>query len=96
MLEIDTVSIRGKTGLGIKVKLFKAPLLVIAGKRGFLGCGYIDISTADKLEDAAAVVRGVDTFQDMLKAEVTDVSSKAHELGIRAGMRGEDVLEILL
>ena len=43
--------------------------------------------------DAVAVVNNVDTFNDMLTAEVTDVTSAGQRLGIEVGMSGEDALK---
>lgn len=53
----------------------------------------------DSLErngDAGAIVRGVDTYEDMLEAEVQAVSSLAEELGAKPGMKGREVLELFL
>lgn len=70
------------------------PLLVIKGSRGFLGCGYINIETCDKTGEACAIVIGVKTHDAMLDAEVKAVSAEAERLGVRVGMKGEEVSEI--
>jgi uncharacterized protein YunC (DUF1805 family) len=44
--------------------------------------------------DAAAIVRGVDTYDDMLVATVKEVSSLGRKLGVEPGMTGEQALEI--
>lgn len=71
------------------------PLLIITGSKGSLACGYLSLDAFEKLEDAAAIVRGVGDFDDMLKASIQDVSSKAKELGVEVGMTGEQALELL-
>ncbi len=86
------VIVDDKPFTGTHVKTPNADLLMIQGPRGFLGCGYFDVETADKIGDAMAVVRGVCTFDDMLKAEVVDVSKAGAELGIALGMTGREAL----
>jgi uncharacterized protein YunC (DUF1805 family) len=70
------------------------PLLVIKGSKGFLGCGYINIETCNKISEACAIVTGVKTHDEMLPAEVKAVSNEAEKLGVRVGMKGEEALEI--
>jgi uncharacterized protein YunC (DUF1805 family) len=70
------------------------PLLIIKGSKGFLGCGYIDVETCNKTDDACAIVTGVKTHDDMLNAEIKAVSTEAANLGVRAGMKGKEALEI--
>ena len=77
----DTVPVQG------------AKLLVIQGSRGMLGCGYLNLATADKLGHALAVVTGVSCYDDMLAAEVKAVSPAAATLGVTAGMTGADALK---
>ena len=70
------------------------PLLVISGSKGCLTCGYLSMEAFERNGDAAAIVRGVDCYEDMLVAEVQAVSSRAAELGVRAGMTGAEALEV--
>ena len=70
------------------------PLLVISGKRGCLTCGYLSMDSFERNGDAAAIVRGVDTYEDMLVAEIQQVSQRAAALGVRPGMTGEQALRI--
>lgn len=81
--------------LGVKVHLTKANLLLIVGEKGYVMCGYLNVAAAEEKGEAAAVVKGVSTFSDVLKAEVKAVTSKAKELGVTEGMSGEAALEIL-
>lgn len=71
------------------------PLLIIKGSKGFLACGYISVETCNKTNEACAIVSGVKTHDDMLEAEVKAVSKKAEKLGIQAGMKGSEVVELL-
>jgi uncharacterized protein YunC (DUF1805 family) len=70
------------------------PLLIIKGQRGFLACGYINCETCNKTGEACAIVTGVKTHAEMLHAEVKAVSAAAERLGVRAGMKGKEALEI--
>lgn len=90
---VEQVKLKNGVALGIKIEVGRAPLLLIKARKGFLMCGYLNINAADSLGDIAAKVTGVATFEDMLRAEVVEVSEKAKGIGIREGMRGKDALE---
>lgn len=72
----------------------KRPLLVISGSKGCLSCGYLSMASFERNGDAAAIVRGVDTYDDMLVAKVQEVSNLARELGVEPGMTGQQALEL--
>ncbi len=80
---------------GVLVRLGNADMIIIVAAKGFVGCGYFSVETAEKVGDALAVVRGVSSFEEVLKAKVSEVSSKAKKLGVRAGMSGMQALELL-
>ncbi len=84
----------GKSSTGIKIDMGNANLLLIKSDKGFIMCGYLDMETAERLNDAACIVRGVKNFDDMLNAGIAKVTTKAKELGIKEGMSGKDALEI--
>tara|TARA_B110000503_G_scaffold45026_1_gene73502 strand:+ start:1144 stop:1464 length:321 start_codon:yes stop_codon:yes gene_type:complete len=71
----------------------EAPLLIVKGSLGFLGCGYINTDSC--IDEACAIVSGVNTHNDMLKASVKAVSKDATELGIKIGMTGAEAIELL-
>ena len=71
----------------------KLPLLVIRGNHGLLACGYLNIETFDKTGEIAAIVSGVKSFDEMLQAEVKQVSAQAEQIGIKSGMTGAEVIE---
>ena len=70
----------------------KSPLLLIKGAKGLLACGYLNIETFNKTGEVAAIVTGVRTHEDMLKAKVILASNAAREVGIELGMSGEEAL----
>jgi len=80
---------------GILVRLKNANLLLIVAEKGFVGCGYFNVETADKVGDALAVVTGVSTFEDVLNARIIKISAKAKELGVTEGITGREALELL-
>jgi uncharacterized protein YunC (DUF1805 family) len=83
----------GKEFDGFLIGLDTAPFLLIRAMNGsFLACGFLDMDAAGKLNACAAKVRGVKTFDDMLKAEITDVSAAAEKKGIKKGMSGKEAL----
>ena len=70
----------------------EAPLLIVKGSLGFLGCGYIN--TESCIDEACAIVSGVNTHNDMLKATIKAVSKDATELVIKVGMTGAEAIEL--
>jgi uncharacterized protein YunC (DUF1805 family) len=95
MRTID-VELNGKKGVGIEVPLPKAPLVLVKGKNGFVMCGYLNVEAAEKMGEAAAVVKGVKTVDDLLKASVAAATTAAQSRGIEVGMTGKEALRRLL
>ena len=93
---IEKIKFNGKNVLGLKVELPNSPpLLLMVGEKGFVMCGYLNMETAEKLQTAAAMVSGVKSFQDILEAEIKAATSRAKELGVNPGMKGQEALEKL-
>jgi uncharacterized protein YunC (DUF1805 family) len=92
---MDVLKINGKEFRGDTIPLFGINLMVIQGKKGMLGCAYVNLAVAEKTSAALAVVRGVSNYDDMLRAQITDVTSAAAALGISPGMTGAEALELL-
>lgn len=96
MIEVGRVKVDGYTASGLRVDLPDSPPLVaIIGEKGFVMCGFLNVDAAEKLGVTAAVVSGVKTFDDVLKAEVKAVTSKAELRGIKRGMTGLEALRLL-
>jgi uncharacterized protein YunC (DUF1805 family) len=97
MIEVSPLRIGEKTATGLRVELPNSPpLLMIIGQTGFVGCGFINIDAAEKLNVAAATVTGVKSFEDVLDAAVKAVTSKAQTAGVRVGMKGKEAVKLLL
>ncbi|MCB4756590.1 MAG: DUF1805 domain-containing protein [Elusimicrobia bacterium] len=90
------VEIDGKKGTGVVIELSKAPLVLVHGKHGFVMCGYLSMETAEKMGVAAALVRGVNSVDDLLKAKIAAVTKAASDRGVRIDMTGRDALACLL
>lgn len=94
MISVVSVKVYDKIGLGVRVELPDSPpLLLVVAEKGFIMCGFLNVDAAERLGVAAAVVTGVKSFEDVLKAEVKAVTSKAETLGVSIGMKGGDALK---
>lgn len=89
------IGLKNGPGLAVRLQMNNAALLVIRAAKGFVMCGYLNVAVADRLGDAACVVTGVDSFEDVLRAPIVDVSENARRLGIIKGMSGREALDIL-
>jgi len=88
--------VEGKRCTGIEVSLPEAPLVLAAGKLGFVMCGYLNTDAAEKLGVAAARVRGVSTIEDLLAAKIESFTGPAAKRGVKAGMTGKEALSCLV
>jgi uncharacterized protein YunC (DUF1805 family) len=97
MIDVTPLKIEDKTAVGLRVDLPDSPpLVLIIGRTGFVGCGFINIEAAEKLNVSAATVSGVKSFDDVLNAEIRAATSKAPVQGIKLGMKGKDAVKRLL
>ncbi len=78
------------------VELNNANIILAVAPRGFLMCGYLDISVAEKLKDAACVITGVKSAEELLNKPVVKLTSDAQRLGITLGMSGRQALEKMI
>lgn len=80
---------------GSLIELNNAPLIVLQAKKGYVMCGYLNISTANKLGDIAGRVTGVKSFDDALNATIVEVSDNAKKSGLQEGIKVKDFLNML-
>jgi uncharacterized protein YunC (DUF1805 family) len=92
MLKMEKIMIEGHGFDGFQVSTEKANILMIKASNGFLGCGYFNVETANKLQEKVGIVTGVKNFDDMLKAKIIACSEAAKEVGICEGMSGLEAL----
>jgi len=97
LISVEQLKIADKAATGLRVELPDSPPLVaIIGNRGFVMCGFLNIEAAEKLNVTAAMVSGVKTFEDVLRAEIKAATSKAKMKGITVGMKGEEAIKLLI
>ena len=93
---MQTIPLKKGKATGYCINLGKAPLLIIQAKKGYVMCGYLNMSAANKIGDIAGKVTGVKTFDDMLNAKVIEISENAARIGLKQGMNAKDFLNVLL
>lgn len=97
MINVTPLKIDDKVAVGLKVELPDSPpLLIMIGQTGFVMCGFLNMDAAEKLNVTAAMVSGVRNFDDVLRAEIKAATSKAQIKGIKVGMKGKEVIKLLL
>lgn len=94
---MEDIIVKGVKYEGIEIELPKTTLLIIKGKKGFIMCGALNVdvyNTPNMLERnvICASVRGVRTFDDMLNANIYDLSNGMKALGAYKGMRVDEAL----
>lgn len=90
------IQIKDKFATAITLKLHHANWVLVVAEKGFVCCGYLDLATAEKLSDAACLVRGVKTAEDLLQAKIVGLTTFAQNLGIKIGMTGKEALELMV
>ena len=90
------VKIKDTVITGVEIPFSKAPLVLAKTDRGFVMCGYLNIEAAEKLGQAAAMVTGVKTVEDLLAAKIVKITSAAEENGVAVGMSGREALEKMI
>ncbi len=96
-VEVREVRIGKGEALGIHVRLpgEGANLLIVRADRGYIMCGYLNLAVAEEFGDAAALVRGVGSIEDVLEAKVVDATSRAKALGVQPGMEVRRALALM-
>jgi len=79
---------------GLRWELQNAPTLILHAPGGCLMCGCPNV--ADKMGDAAARASGASSFDDMMRAEASVVTSAASALGMKEGITGEEATSGML
>lgn len=95
LIESGEILVEGVKVLAVKVELPRAPLLLLVAPKGYVMCGYLNLETAERLGQAAAMVKGVKSFDEVLEASIAAGTTKAKELGIREGMLGREALKLM-
>jgi uncharacterized protein YunC (DUF1805 family) len=80
----------------VLIPLGKANLIIAYARQGFIMCGYLDITVAEKIGDVACVVSGVSTIEQLLEKPVVKLTKQAAELGICLGQTARQALEKMI
>ncbi len=67
-------------------------LIFITTAAGFIGCGFFDMTTFEKLGIPAVKITGVSTLEELLAGKIMYMTESAEKIGIRIGMTGYDAL----
>ena len=89
---MEMIAVGGKNFTSYRIPFSGCNILFISGETGALACGYFSLEAANKFGHALAIVTGVNSFHDMLSAEVKACSEKAAEMGVTIGMSGAEAL----
>ena len=93
-MQIKEITLNGKKYQGFEGEIAPGTnLAFIKGEKGFIMCGYLNMETADKFNNIAAIATGIKNIDDMLKTNVVKVSKAAKEAGITEGMPVIEALE---
>ena len=98
MIKTEILNVKGYSVQGV---LLNAPggeghpnMIVLTCKKGYIMCGYLNQEAAAKFGDAACVIGG-SSFEEILANPVKAVLPEAEKLGIKEGMSGTEVCDIL-
>ncbi|MDR1474317.1 MAG: DUF1805 domain-containing protein [Endomicrobium sp.] len=92
-MKVREFELKGRKYLGCEGEISSGSNLVfIKGSNGFIMCSYLNLETAEKMNNIAAIVTGVKTIDDMLKKDISNATTNAKQIGIVPGI---SVLEAL-
>ena len=95
MLVSQKIKVGKKQVLAVLLKLNLKNLIVLSGSKGYVMCGYLNLSAANKFSDVAVKITGVSTIKQALAAKVHSASYSAKKIGIKKGKAIKDVLKII-
>lgn len=79
----------------LALKLQSKNLIILRGSQGYVMCGYLDISIAEKFQDIAIRITGVSSIEQALEACADSCTSSAEKLGIHKGQPIKDILPLI-
>jgi uncharacterized protein YunC (DUF1805 family) len=93
-MTLKEFSLNGKKYCGFEGALsHDSNLVFIKGSKGFIMCGYLNLETAEKMNNIAAIATGVKTVDDMLKKNIVSSTTNAQKIGIIPGISVLEALE---
>jgi uncharacterized protein YunC (DUF1805 family) len=86
--------LNGKKYWGFEGEMYPGSNLVFTkGSKGIIMCGYLNLETAEKMNNVAAIVTGVKTVDDMLNKNIVSSTTNAQKIGIVPGISVLKALE---
>jgi len=79
----------------VSMKLMSKNLVLIKGDKGYIMCGYLNLSAANKFGDAAIKIVGVSSVEEALKTKVFACSRAAKRLGVHKGQPVKEAIKII-
>ena len=95
-MKTQTIALEKGKVAGYCITLGSAPLILLQAKRGYVMCGYLNMSAANKFGDIAGKVTGVKTFDEALNASIVELSENAKKAGFQDGINAREFLNKLL
>lgn len=95
MTGIKKISIKGKGLTSFILPLGEKNMIIIKGSKGYIMCGYLDLTVAEKFKEVAVKITGVNSIEEAVCAKVFSCTSLAEKKGIYKGQSIKDVLEII-
>ena len=96
----EEIPLKNSIGTGYVLPLGPVNLVWVIARKGLIGCGAIDVAALGRFEYPAARVRPVSgtmitTLDDLLSGVIKEANPAAERLGVRAGMKGKEALDLL-
>lgn len=97
----ELIEVEEGTASGLSVQWAGGQFVVIVCDSGVVACGAIDVDVMEEFDHVIAVAEGEPDNplvmpEDLLDAEITDMTEGAKEIGIEIGMSGREALNTLL
>ena len=96
MIESSNLKLKNGVVEAIKINLPHALLILIHSKQGYVMCGYLDMTVANKLGDIAAKVKGVTSIEQTLESSIVDLSDEAQNFDVQLGMSAKRFLNTIM
>lgn len=77
------------------IKLLSKSLILFRARKGYIMCGYLNLKTAQRFNDAAIMITGISTIGQAMKAAVHSCSLAARKLGVYKGQPVKEALKLI-
>lgn len=93
MIKYKKIKIGKKYIEALLFNLSSKNLIVLKGRKGYIMCGYLNLKAARKFKDAAAMITGVSTIAEALKAKISAVTPGAAKIGVYKNQSVKEALK---